>query len=249
MKFILGKKIAMSQKFNATGQVIPVTIIKAGPCFISQIKNNDKDGYQALQLSFENKNKLNKPQNGHLKNMAPARYLREFKLDSEKVEFQKGQEITVAIFSPGEKVNVIANSKGKGFQGVVKRHGFAGAPKTHGNKDQLRHGGSIGAQRPQRVLKNKKMAGRMGNNQVTVKNLEIVEIDDKNNLLYLKGAVPGSRNALVKIIAPGEMKLTEASKLAKQVKQEEIKNEQSLTTEIPSVIATENKGNKVVEQK
>lgn len=207
MKFILGKKMAMSQKFKADGQVVPVTVVKAGPCFISQIKNADKDGYQSMQIGFETKKKINKPLKGHLKNLDQAKYLREFRLEGEKNEFQKGQQITAAIFEPGEKVDVVAVSKGKGFQGVVKRHGFAGAPKTHGNKDQLRHGGSIGAQRPQHVLKNKKMAGRMGGDQVTVKNLEIIEVDAVNNMIYVKGAIPGSRNTLVRLVALGEMQL------------------------------------------
>jgi len=231
MKFILGKKLAMSQKFSAAGQVIPVTIVKAGPCFISQVKKDDQDGYQAVQVGFETKKKINKPLAGHLKNLAQARYLREFRVEGDKTEFQVGQQITAAVFSAGEQAQVTAQSKGKGFQGVVKRHHFAGGPGSHGDKDQLRHGGSIGAQRPQRVLKNKRMAGRMGNDQVTVKNLEIIEVDDKNNLLYIKGAVPGSRNALVRIIAPGEMKLT-------QVVVEPIAKEEAKVEEVNATVET-----------
>ncbi|OGY41690.1 MAG: 50S ribosomal protein L3 [Candidatus Buchananbacteria bacterium RBG_13_39_9] len=209
MKFILGKKIEMSQKFKADGQVVPVTVVKAGPCFIAQVKKTAGDNYQAIQIGFESKKKLNRPLSGHLKGLDKSRYLREFRIAEpvEQSDYQKGQKITVNIFTIGEVVQVTANSKGKGFQGVVKRHHFSGAPKTHGNKDQLRHGGSIGAQRPQRVLKNKRMAGRMGGEQVTVKNLEVIDIDEKNNLLFIKGAIPGSRTALIKISAPGEMKL------------------------------------------
>lgn len=200
----------MSQKFKADGQVVPVTIVQAGPCFISQIRKQDKDGYLAVQMGFATKKKLNKPIAGHLKDLDKARYLREFRIKSDEVALDRGQKITAAIFQAGDLAAVTATSKGHGFQGVVKRHGFSGGPGSHGDKDQLRHGGSIGAQRPQRVIKNKRMAGRMGNDQVTVKNLEVIEVDPVNNLLYLKGAVPGCRNALVKIIAPGEMNLETA---------------------------------------
>jgi large subunit ribosomal protein L3 len=231
MKFILGKKIAMSQQFKADGQVVPVTIVKAGSCFISQVKS-DKDGYQAVQVGFESKKKLNKPLKGHLKNLTQARYLREFRVEGDQADYKIGQQITAGVFAPGDKADVTATSKGKGFQGVVKRHHFAGAPKTHGDKDQLRHGGSIGAQRPQRVIKNKRMAGRMGNDQVTVKNLEIIAVDDKNELLYIKGAVPGCRNALVKIVAPGEMKLTQAAEQAVAEVKTEV-NKEEIEAETP----------------
>lgn len=216
MKFILGKKVQMSQKFRADGQVVPVTIVKAGPCFISQVKKNDKDGYQAISLGFGVKKKLNKPQSGQLKGFEKARYIKEFRIEGDPQDYQKGQQINVSIFNENDIVQVTANSKGRGFQGVVKRHHFAGAPKTHGDKDQLRHGGSIGSQRPQHVLKNKRMAGRMGYNQVSVKNLEVIEVDTANNILYIKGAIPGSRNTLVKITAPGEMKLSQKVEEAPQ---------------------------------
>jgi large subunit ribosomal protein L3 len=239
MKFILGKKVAMSQQFKADGLMIPVTIVKAGPCFISQVKKSEKDGYQALQVGFETKKKVNKPLKGHLKNLSQARYLREFRIEGDQAEYKNGQQITAAIFAPGEKVDVTANSKGKGFQGVVKRHHFAGAPKTHGDKDQLRHGGSIGAQRPQRVLKNKRMAGRMGNDQVTIKNLEIIEVDDKNNILYIKGAIPGSRNALVRIVAPGEMTLVQALEPEVVKDKEDLKVEEPKAAENPVEVPAE----------
>jgi large subunit ribosomal protein L3 len=244
MKFILGKKIAMSQQFKADGQMIPVTIVKAGPCFISQVKKSDKDGYQAVQVGFESKKKVNKPLKGHLKNLAQARYLREFRIEGDKKEFSNGQQITAAVFVPGEKVDVTAVSKGKGFQGVVKRHHFSGAPKTHGDKDQLRHGGSIGAQRPQRVLKNKRMAGRMGNDQITVKNLEVIEVDDKNNILYIKGAIPGCRNALVRVVADGEMNLAKAAEpeaIKAEVKVEETKVEETPVETPVEAAVSENK--------
>jgi large subunit ribosomal protein L3 len=239
MKVILGKKIAMSQKFKTDGQVIPVTVIKAGPCFIYQVKKSDKDGYQAIQIGLETRKKVNKPLKGHLKNLEQARYLREFRAEGDKTEFQNGQQITAAVFTAGEKVDVTATSKGKGFQGVVKRHHFAGAPKTHGDKDQLRHGGSIGAQRPQRVLKNKRMAGRMGTDQVTVKNLEIIEVDDKNNLLYVKGAVPGSRNALVKIVGEGEMKLEQIKKTEDKAEDKVEEKKEESAVAVNEVVAPE----------
>ena len=208
MKFILGKKISMTQKFSADGQVVPVTVIQAGPCFITQVKTAEKDGYQSIQVGYDEKKKLNKPLGGHLKNTLKARYLKELRLEADnKAEYQKGQKININIFVKGDLVDVVGKTKGKGFQGVVKRHGFHGAPKTHGTKDQLRHSGSVGAKGVAHTFKGTKMGGRMGGGQMTIKNLEIVEIEPEKNLLYIKGAVPGSRNSLVEIYAPGEMKL------------------------------------------
>lgn len=199
MKFILGEKLKMSQIFDGTGKVVPVTIIKAGPCFITQLKTEEKDGYSALQFGYREKksNKIKKTEKGK-----GFRYLREIKIESESIEknFKKiGAKIDVSIFKEEEKIQVSGISKGRGFQGVVKRWGFAGAPKSHGTKHSLRKPGSIGVTGPQRVLKGQKMAGRMGSKRVTIKNLKIYKIDQDNNLLYIKGAVPGRRGALLEI--------------------------------------------------
>jgi len=229
MKYILGKKIAMTQKFKTDGQVVPVTVIEAGPCFITQVKKKDKDGYQAIQIGYGTRKKLNKPLAGHLKGGLKSRYLKELRLpDDNQSEYAKGEKISVAIFTAGEKVKISGTSKGKGFQGVVKRHGFHGAPKTHGTKDQLRHSGSVGAKGVAHTFKGTKMGGRMGGEQVTIQNLEIVEIDPLKNLLFLKGAVPGSRNSLIEIYAPGEMKLEKETKEipAEKAETSEIKNEE-----------------------
>jgi large subunit ribosomal protein L3 len=197
MKFILGKKIEMSQKFDEEGALIPVTLIKAGPCTVTQVKTKDKDSYGAVQIGFESKKKLGKPLGGHLKNLENFRYLCEFRCEPK--DWNRGKKIDVSVFSPGELVQVTGVSKGKGFAGVVKRHGFHGQPSSHGHKDQLRMPGSIGATNPQRVTRGRRMAGRMGGDQVTVKNLKVIEVDKEKNLLVLKGAVPGARNSLLEI--------------------------------------------------
>lgn len=188
----------MSQLFKEDGQVVPVTVVKAGPCQVTQVKAKDSDGYFAVQLGFGSKRKLAKPAAGHLKDLPKFRYLKEFRVLPE-MQFTKGQEIKVEIFAPGDIVKATGIVKGRGFQGVVKRHGFHGSPKTHGHKDQLRMPGSIGATGPQRVLKGTRMAGRMGGNQVTITNLKVAAVDAEKNLLYLKGAVPGARRGLLLI--------------------------------------------------
>lgn len=201
MKFILGKKIGMSQRFR-DDKVLPVTLIEAGPCFITQIKTKEKDGYQAIQIGFERlkEKKIKKPQKDK-----PFKYLKEFRIkpeiDSQQLNYKVGDKIEVSVFEVGDKVTVSGISKGKGFTGVIKRHGFKGMPASHGTKHDARHPGSIGATAPQRVLKGRKMAGRMGDRMVTVKNLEVIEIDPEKNLLVVKGAVPGAKNSLVKIVA------------------------------------------------
>lgn len=196
MKFILGKKIGMSQVFNKEGRVIPVTVIEAGPCFVTQIKNKEKDGYFAVQVGLEKKErKIKKTEKGK-----EFKYLKEFRVSEEDIKnFQKGQEIDVSIFNEGEKVKVSGISKAKGFQGVVKRWGFGGAPKTHGTKHTLRKPGSIGATDPARVFKGKKMAGRTGGKRVTVPNLTVVSVDKEKNIILLKGAVPGRKGSLLEI--------------------------------------------------
>jgi len=188
---LLGKKIGMSQIFK-DGKVIPVTIIEAGPCTILDIKENPP----SLKVGFEEIKKKNKIK----KTKEPFKYIREFRAPLNLFSDLKiGDKITVSFFKEGEKVNISGISKGKGFQGVVKRHGFKGGPKSHGQQDRLRHPGSIGPSYPQKVFKGRKMAGRMGNRRVTVKNLEIVDIDSENNLLAVKGSVPGKRRGVLEI--------------------------------------------------
>ncbi|MCD4761723.1 50S ribosomal protein L3 [bacterium] len=206
MKFILGKKLNMTQIWK-NDEVIAVTRVQTGICTITQVKSKDKDGYEAVQVGFGEKKEKNikKPQKGHLKGMGNFRYLREFRVEAG--ELKKGQTIDINTFEPKDAVAVTAISKGKGFQGVVKRHGFKGTKATHGNKDQLRMPGSIGATGPAHVFKGTKMGGRMGGGQITVVNLEIVEKDIEKNILLIKGGVPGARNGLVLIKGEGELKL------------------------------------------
>jgi large subunit ribosomal protein L3 len=195
-KFILGKKLEMTQIFK-DDKVIPVTLVEAGPCFVTQIKTEEKDKYTALQIGFEKlpERKVKKSQK-----TKPYRYLREFREDKEAIKNYKiGQKIDVSIFQEGEKVKVSGVSKGKGFQGGVKRWGFSGRNATHGVKHEHRTLGSVGASGPERVFKGKKMPGHMGVERVTVKNLEVVKVDPENNLIALKGAVPGRRGTLVEI--------------------------------------------------
>jgi large subunit ribosomal protein L3 len=194
MKFILGKKIKMSQIFDKEGNCIPVTIVEAGPCYVTQLKTKEKDGYEAVQIGFE---KLKEKKITKSKQKKPFRYLKEFRDDPKN--YQLGQEINVSIFKEGDLVSVSGVSKGKGFQGGVKRWGFSGRPSSHGTKHEERTLGSVGASTPSRVIKGKKMPGRTGGERVTIKNLEIVKIEPEKNLLYIKGAVPGSRGSLLEI--------------------------------------------------
>lgn len=198
MKFILGKKLEMSQKFKEDGTVVPVTLISAGPCKVTQVKTKEKDGVNAVQIGFDVIKKLNKPEAGHLKDLENFRHLAEVGVEKPE-EYQRGQEIKASVLESGAKVTVIGTSRGMGFAGVVKRHHFRGHPATHGHKDQLRMPGSIGAGGVQRVFKGTRMAGRMGGEKVTIKNLEVVEVDAEKNILALKGAVPGKRGAIVLI--------------------------------------------------
>jgi large subunit ribosomal protein L3 len=201
MKGILGKKLGMTQIFDENGIAIPVTIIEAGPCYVTQKKTKERDGYDAVQLGFgdTNQKSLNKPIAGHLKksNTPPIKYLREFHV-SDSNDYQEGQKIDVSIFNVGDKVDITGVSKGKGFAGGVKRHGFSGGPKTHGQSDRWRATGSIGAgTTPGRVFKGAHMPGRMGNEQVTVQNLRVALVDADKNLLAVKGAIPGGKNGLI----------------------------------------------------
>lgn len=208
MKFILGKKIAMTQVYLSNGEVVPVTRVSAGPCQVVQVKDGSKDNQVALQIGLGQKRafRQSKPEAGHLKDVEPAQFLRDFGI--EKVDgIERGDIITVETFGIGDKVTVIGTSKGKGFAGVVKRHHFRGAPASHGHKHDLRAPGSIGAGGVQRVFKGMRMAGRMGGERVTVKNLEVIEIHPETNELYIKGAVPGGRNSMIMISGEGELKI------------------------------------------
>ncbi|GIW12447.1 MAG: 50S ribosomal protein L3 [Chloroflexi bacterium] len=196
---ILGRKLGMSQMFRPDGRVVPVTAIEAGPCTVTQLKTQEKDGYSAVQVGFGYKKKLNRPLRGHLRKSGAAnlRYLREFRLSADPT-IALGARIDVGIFKPGDHVDIVGVSKGKGFAGVVKRHGFGGGPKTHGQSDRHRAPGSIGSgTTPGRVLRGLRMAGHMGHERVTVQNLEVVEADPQRNLLLVKGSVPGPANGLL----------------------------------------------------
>jgi len=197
MKFILGKKIEVSQMWlGDKGKVVPVTLIEAGPCQVTQIKTEEKDQYQSIQLGFIKKNKkIKKTEKGK-----EFQYLREFPGPSaDEGEYKVGDKVYVSIFKEGDKVKISGISKGKGFQGGVKRWGFSGRGASHGVKHEARTLGSVGTSFPERVIKGRKMPGRMGGEKVTVKNLEIVKVDKENNLLAVKGAVPGAKGKLVEI--------------------------------------------------
>lgn len=194
---ILGKKVGMTQVFQDDGAVVAVTAIEAGPCTVTQIKTKAKEGYDAVQLGFGQAKRINRPQRGHLKKLGLYRHLREFRVeDASKI--QLGDSVDVGIFHPGDLVDVTGTSKGRGFAGVVKRHHFAGGPKSHGQSDRHRAPGSIGAGTdPGRVIKGLKMAGHMGDERVTVQKLQVVKADPERNLLLVRGAVPGARNGLL----------------------------------------------------
>lgn len=222
MKGIIGKKVGMTQVFDSTGVAIPVTVIQAGPCWITQVKTDRRDGYSAVQMGFEEvaeeqaERRVSKPERGHLGLLEPdekhpqrrrnrgipaLRHLREFLLhDGDVSQFKLGQTITVDVFAEGDRVDVVGTSKGRGFAGTIKRHNFRRQPKTHGQSDRERAPGSIGAtSTPGRVWKGKKMAGRMGNARVTAQNLEVMVVDREHHLLAVKGSVPGGRGGLLTI--------------------------------------------------
>ncbi|NDJ51755.1 MAG: 50S ribosomal protein L3 [Chloroflexi bacterium] len=233
IKGIIGKKVGMTQVFEADGRVVPVTVIQAGPCWVTQVKTPELDGYVAVQLGFEEvageiaderarqrkvERRLSKPERGHLglldgdqrkslEQSVPAlRHLREFRFESETAidGIQEGQQITVDVFDTGDRVDVVGVSKGKGFQGGIKRHNFRRQPKTHGQSDRERAPGGISAgSTPGRVKKGTRMSGRMGNDRVTIQNLEVVVVDADRNLLAVKGSIPGAKGGLV-IIQPSK---------------------------------------------
>jgi large subunit ribosomal protein L3 len=195
---LVGRKLGMTQVFDETGVVHPVTVIEAGPCVVTQVKTSEKDGYSAIQLGFGLDKRLNKPEQGHRKASGfQSRTLREVKTDDPEA-YSVGQVLNVDVFTDGEMVDVTGTSKGRGFQGGVKRHGFRGGPKTHGQSDRHRAPGSIGSSAtPGRVFKGLRMAGHMGHERVTVQNLRIVRVDVERNLLLIEGSVPGPNKGLV----------------------------------------------------
>lgn len=209
MKFILGYKQEMTQIYREDGTIVPVTMVKAEPCIVTQVKTTDKDGYEAIQIGVGEKKHPGKAISGHLKpvlaaGQAPFHRLREIRLTS-AAEYKVGDIISAASFQAGDKIEAIGTSKGRGFAGVVKRHHFAGQPASRGTKDQERMPGSIASKRQGAVRKGQRMAGRMGTDRVTIKNLEIVRVDAEKNVLFVKGALPGARHALVMLLGPGDM--------------------------------------------
>ena len=195
---ILGKKIGMTRLFQEDGILASVTVLQVGPCTITQVKTRVRDGYDAVQLGYEETKRLNKPEQGHLRRIGTQfRHLGEVPVD-ELGDVEVSQRVDVTMFQPGDKVDVIGTSKGRGFAGTIKRHGFHGGPKTHGQSDRHRAPGSIGAgTSPGKVIKGHKMAGHMGNQRVTVQNLEVALVDPERHLLMVKGGVPGASRGLV----------------------------------------------------
>ena len=198
---IIGKKIGMTQIFDQNGKVIPVTLLQAGPCTVVQRKDVKSDGYSAIQIGYEEcqEKKVKKPQKGHFKknNLPCFKHLHEFRVE-ESADFNTGDTLDVNIFQLNEKIKVTGISKGKGFQGVMKRHGFKGFIASHGVHESFRGGGSVGqCAQPSRIFKGLKMPGHMGSDRVTVKSIVVVKIDKENNLLLVKGAIPGARNSIV----------------------------------------------------
>lgn len=215
MKFILAKKMQMTQIWD-NDKVLAVTPVLAGPCVVSQVKTKTTDKYSALQLAFgiRKEKNLKKPQRGHFKKAGVSpMHVREFRLETD-IEAKVGDEISAATFAAGDVVAVTGTSKGRGFQGVVKRHGFQGGRKSHGNKDQLRMPGSVGPKGPAHIFKGMRMGGRMGNERVTVQNLEIASVDLEKNILYIKGAVPGANGGLLLIKGQGELLMNVAPVVA-----------------------------------
>lgn len=200
MKFILGRKLNMTQIYNDKGVVIPVTAVNVRANVVTQVKNKDNDGYEAVQVGegVRNPNRINKPQKGHFKNLGSFASLREFRLDNPTQKV--GDKMEISQFQPGDVVSVSAISKGKGFQGVVKRHGFGGGPRSHGQKHSEREAGSIGGGLRTHVPVGMRMAGRMGSDRVTVSNLKIAHIDNEESIIYVSGAIPGRRGSLVEVV-------------------------------------------------
>jgi len=252
MKFISGKKMSMTQIWLGE-EVVPVTPVQAGPCVITQVKTAAKDGYAAVQLAYGQRKAKNikKPQTGHYKatGVQPS-HVREFRIDK-TADLKAGDIVTAGTFAVGDIVAVTGTSKGKGFQGVVKRHHFHGHPHTHGHKDQERMSGSIGAKGPAHVFKGTRMGGRMGGERVTTTNLEIKAVDAVNNILYVKGAIPGSVNGFLMIQGEGELQVNlkpvvaeapvqeVAAPVAEEVAKEETVKEEKEEAAAPAEAAAE----------
>jgi large subunit ribosomal protein L3 len=222
VKGIIGRKLGMTQVFGEGGNVIPITVIEAGPCAIVQIKTKEKEGYNALQLGFAKKkpHRVNRPLSGHFHKSGTGPYyiLKELPVD-DIGDYHVGQEITLETFNVGDFVDVTGTAKGRGFTGVIKRHGFRGAPRSHGTHEYFRHGGSIGSSAfPSKTFKGLKMPGHFGNNQVTTQNLTIIDIKPERNLLLIKGAVPGATNSIVTI---REAKKRQAPSELQEIQQED----------------------------
>jgi large subunit ribosomal protein L3 len=203
MSGLIGKKLGMTRIFDEKGNDVQVSVIQTGPCFVTEIRTQDRHGYDALQLGFEEKRdkSVKQPERGHFKKsgVKPMRYLREFRT-FDVSQFKLGDVIKADIFQVGEEVKVIGISKGKGFQGVMKRHHFGGGPVSHGQSDRRRAPGSVGGSSyPSRVFKGMRMAGQMGNARVTVRNLKVVRVDAENNIVMVRGGIPGARNGMVLI--------------------------------------------------
>ena len=241
MKFILGKKIEMTQVWVGEDKKA-VTKVQAGPVVVSQLKTEAKDGYNAVQVAFGDKKakNLSKSVLGHLKNLGSFRWLKEFRVEAQDLAALKvGDKIQAETFAVGDKVTVTGWSKGRGFAGVVKRHGFHGQDATHGNKDQLRMPGSIGSGGVQRVFKGIRMAGHMGDHQTSAHNIEITQIDEANNIIYLNGSVPGARGSLVLLTAKGDLKVHEESAPVETKVEEPVVEPTETKIEEPVVEATE----------
>lgn len=202
MKGILGKKVGMTQLFNESGEAVPVTVIEAGPCYVTQVKTLETDGYEAIQLGLEEvkPQRISGGERGHLSrnDLPPLRHLHEFRLRKADEELEEGQRVLVDVFEVGDYVDVVGRSKGRGFAGTVKRHGFGGGPRTHGQSDRLRAPGSIGSTTtPGRVWKGQRMPGRMGGVRVSAQNLRVEMVDPERNLLAVRGSVPGPKGGMV----------------------------------------------------
>lgn len=244
-KGLIGKKIGMTQIFNEEGKVIPVTVIEAGPCVVSQVKTEETDGYNSIQLGFGaiKESKVNKPERGHFTkaNIAPARYLREFRVDSIE-DVKVGDELKADIFMAGDKIDIQGTSKGKGFQGVIKRHGQHRGPMGHGSMYHRRPGSMGSTSTPGRVFKGKKLPGHMGTLTVTIQNLEIVMVDVENNCILVKGNVPGPKKGLVVIKTavknPGKVN---------EVEELNILTTEEVPAEQPENVATEEATEETVE--
>ena len=252
MKFISGKKLSMTQIWSGD-EVIAVTPVQAGPCVITQVKTKAKDGYEALQLAYgvRKEKNIKKPQLGHYKaaGVKPM-HVREFKIEDSS-QFKVGDVVSVEAFAAKDAIDVTGTSKGKGFQGVVKRHHFHGFRKTHGNKDQERMPGSIGPKGPAHVFKGTRMGGRMGGERVTTTNLEVVAIDAEKNIIFVKGAVPGAINGFVMIKGEGNLQVNLKKAAQAEIVPEvaEAKTEEPVAEEAKSEAITETKPESVEEAK